>query len=75
MKGSINCGASVCSIATNDAGTLIATALTGKTVKLFDPRMPKNKEGVMQLTGHTGRVRSVLMSQDSRSVSIYMQLS
>lgn len=38
-------------------------------MKLFDPRMPPKKEAIMQLTGHTGRVRSVLMSQDSRSVS------
>ena len=67
LASSISTGSSVYALATHDAGNLIATCSSQKSVQLFDPGFGKHH--VMTLSGHTDRVRCLLMSENGRWVS------
>ena len=58
--------ASVYSLATNTAGSLIACGSPEKVVRIYDPRQATNS--VARLVGHADNVRSILVSADGRHI-------
>lgn len=58
--------ASVYSLATNAAGSVIACGSPEKVIKLYDPRQATHS--VARLVGHADNVRSILVSSDGRHI-------
>ncbi|KAJ3358995.1 hypothetical protein HDU91_005051 [Kappamyces sp. JEL0680] len=58
--------ASIYSLATNAAGSVIAAGTPEKFVRIFDPRIPNGN--VQKLLGHTDTIRDLLVSEDGRWV-------
>jgi WD repeat-containing protein 48 len=61
-----NTKASVYAIATDAAGSFIASGSPEKVIRLWDPRSGKRTG---KLVGHTDNIRSILLSEDGRYVS------
>lgn len=61
-----NTKASVYSIATDAAGSFIASGSPEKVIRLWDPRSGKRTG---KLVGHTDNIRNILISEDGRYVS------
>ena len=62
--------ASVYALATEPAGSIIASGSPERVVRLWDPRAGSRHSGG-KLVGHTDNIRSILISDDARYVSIY----
>lgn len=61
--------ASVYALATDPAGSIIASGSPERVVRLWDPRAGSRHSGG-KLVGHTDNIRSILISDDARYVSI-----
>ncbi|KAG9508421.1 WD repeat-containing protein 48-like protein, partial [Fragariocoptes setiger] len=55
------CKNSIYSLATNPAGTLVASGSTEKVIRLWDPR---TRQKLLKLRGHSDNVRTLLLSPD-----------
>lgn len=63
--------ASIYALATDPAGSVIASGSPERVVRLWDPRAGSRHSGG-KLVGHTDNIRSILVSDDARYVSIYI---
>ena len=61
---------SVYALATDPAGSIIASGSPERVVRLWDPRAGSRHSGG-KLVGHTDNIRSILISDDARYVSTY----
>lgn len=62
--------ASIYALATDPVGSVIASGSPERVVRLWDPRAGSRHSGG-KLVGHTDNIRSILVSDDARYVSIY----
>ncbi|KAI8801164.1 hypothetical protein BJ742DRAFT_40981 [Cladochytrium replicatum] len=56
---------SVYALACNASGTILVSGSPEKVIRVFDPRSGKL---IMRLTGHTDNIRSLLVSDDGRTI-------
>jgi WD repeat-containing protein 48 len=62
------CLIGICKLTLDPAGKVLAAGTPERVVRLWDPRIGDKSVG--KLIGHTDCVRSVILSEDGRHVSV-----